>query len=61
MAGGSLEAKMRKVLASLALGGVMLAALSVAAQACDYYNKTNAANESQQTAQAQPPADASHN
>jgi hypothetical protein len=53
---------MRKILATWALGGAMLAALSVAATACDYYQKTNAAAEqSQQTAQAQPPSDSSHN
>jgi hypothetical protein len=54
---------MRKILATLALGGAMLAALSVAASACDYYQKNSASTEaSQQTAQAQPASDdASHN
>ena len=55
-AGGlTLEAKMRKVLASLALGCALAVALSVAASACDYGKQaTSASADKGQTAQTQP-------
>ena len=51
-----MEADMRKALASLALGCVLAAALSVAAAACDYGKQATSASASEngQTAQAQP-------
>ncbi|HXT06903.1 MAG TPA: hypothetical protein VN715_08210 [Roseiarcus sp.] len=46
---------MLKLLATLALSCVVLAALSVAASACDYHQTTSAsASDNGQTAQAQP-------
>jgi len=46
---------MRKLLRALALGCAFVAALSVAASACDYHRTTSAsASDNGQTAQAQP-------
>ena len=51
-----MEAKMRKVLASLALGCALAVALSVAASACDYGKQATSASAADkgQTAQTQP-------
>jgi len=58
-AGFVLEAKMRKILAPLALGCALVLAMSVAASACERHKQaTSASSDSaDQTAQAQPASD----
>jgi hypothetical protein len=61
LAGGPVEATMRKVLTSLALGCALAAALSVAASACPYHEKQTSASAEQTEATAQAATASEHN